>query len=202
MDMRPIPGFPCYFATADGHIWTIKAKGGNARTPGRTGAPRELSSHVDKMGYYKVNLDLNGKTFSRAVHRLVLETFIGPRPIGQEACHYPDHRKCNNALSNLRWDTHAENKYDHYRDKTRATQKRCRRCDTTKPVSEFYPDKRASDGLYGNCKICHKTIAIACLDPEKRRIANREYMRRWRKTRAHQKTLSILADAEIPGKIS
>lgn len=46
------------------------------------------------------------------VHRLVLETFIGPCPDGMESCHFPDKSTTNNHLDNLRWGTHQENMID------------------------------------------------------------------------------------------
>jgi hypothetical protein len=45
------------------------------------------------------------------IHRLILETFIGPCPEGMEACHN-DGNYLNNILSNLRWDTHKNNLKD------------------------------------------------------------------------------------------
>jgi hypothetical protein len=46
------------------------------------------------------------------VHRLVLETFVGPRPPGMEGCHFPDRDPANNRLNNLRWDTRQANVND------------------------------------------------------------------------------------------
>lgn len=46
---------------------------------------------------------------------LVLEAFVGPCPEGMECCHYDDDRS-NNRLNNLRWDTHANNVRDGYRN--------------------------------------------------------------------------------------
>ena len=39
--------------------------------------------------------------------------------------------------------------------------KHCKRCDTTRPVSEFYKDKATKDGLYRNCKSCHRELTDA-----------------------------------------
>ena len=39
--------------------------------------------------------------------------------------------------------------------------KHCKRCDTTRPASEFYKDKNTKDGLYCNCKACHREITDA-----------------------------------------
>jgi hypothetical protein len=159
----------------------MKAKGGNQPAAGRTrNVPVRLRTRPDKGGYYRVCLDKNGKVRSFLVQRLVLETFVGPCPDGMEACHYPDSNKANNALSNLRWDTRLENVKDKIRDRPPVTEKTCRRCGLRKPAEEFYRDKRSSDGLKTECKPCHVTIARATRDPEKKRIANREYMRRLR----------------------
>lgn len=63
-------------------------------------------------GYMRVGLSLGGKhQRGHFVHCLVAEAFIGPRPEGQEVCH-ADGDGTNNALSNLRWDTHSNNMLD------------------------------------------------------------------------------------------
>lgn len=182
-ELREIPGFPGYFVGDDGSVWTSKLKGGNDRTPGRRGPLRRLKIYTNSEGYCFVGLDVDGKNRRRPVHQLVLEAFVGPKPAGAEACHYPDHDKSNNRLWNLRWDSHRENMRDAYRDRPAATTKTCRRCGAEKPVGEFYTDKRASDGLKTECKPCHKLVSVSTLDREKRRVANREYMRTWRAAR-------------------
>ena len=48
----------------------------------------------------------------KSVHHLVLEAFVGSRPEGMEACHFPDRNPANNTVSNLRWGTHQENIHD------------------------------------------------------------------------------------------
>lgn len=65
-----------------------------------------------KMGdYLTVGLHHAGREERRTVHRMVLETFVGPRPDGKEACH-GDSNGRNNYLSNLRWGTRKENAED------------------------------------------------------------------------------------------
>lgn len=56
---------------------------------------------------------------SFAVHQLVLEAFVGPKPEGFEGRHR-DNDGSNNALSNLSWSTHADNMDDQYVFGTRA----------------------------------------------------------------------------------
>lgn len=183
MNLREIPGHEHYFVGDDGTVWSTKRKGGNDRQAGRTGALRQLKIQRNSRGYCVVNLDCSGLNKTRFVHQLVLEAFVGPKPDGMEACHYPDHDKSNNALRNLRWDSHAENMGDDHRDRGPLTNKRCRRCGHERPIAEFYKDKRSSDGHKSQCKACHKEVNIATRDPEKKRAANREYMRRARTIR-------------------
>ena len=179
-EMHEIAGHLGYFVSDDGFVWTSKVKGGNDRTPGRRGPLRKLAIQRSKRGYCLVNLDVDGRNRSRLVHQLVLEAFVGPKPPGLEGCHYPDHDKANNRVSNLRWDTHDENIRDNYRDRLSTGTKVCSRCGHPKKLDEFYTDKRASDGRKSSCKSCHNDVSVATRDPEKKRKANREYARRLR----------------------
>jgi hypothetical protein len=156
-EIREIPRFPGYFAGTDGSIWTSKMKGGN-REPGRRGPLKPLRIALAR-GYCQVAFCVDGKTVVEQVHQIILETFVGPKPDGMESCHYPDPDRTNNRIENLRWDTHAENAKDKYRDRDPNSPKRCSRCQAYKPRIEFYTDKRASDGLKVECKPCHKISA-------------------------------------------
>lgn len=155
-ETRPIAGFDGYFASSDGTIWTAKRKGGASRAAGQRGELVPLKTSPNRRGYLLVGLDVKGRNVSRFVHRLILETFVGPRPDGKEACHFPDHDKSNNALSNLRWDTHDENIRDNYRGLPPVTRKVCTTCPGLKEIDEFYLDKRAADGHKSQCKSCHR----------------------------------------------
>jgi hypothetical protein len=61
------------------------------------------------------------------VHRLVLETFVGPRPEGCEACHCNGIRTDNRSV-NLRWDTPRSNQMDRA---IHGTSNRGERCGTS-----------------------------------------------------------------------
>lgn len=182
---KEVPGYPGYFVDVDGNVWTTKRKGGNDRTAGRRGAPVLLAARRTQDGYVIVGLDRNGHNVNRLVHRLVLEAFVGACPDGMEACHYPDSDKSNNRLTNLRWDTHVENIRDRVRDVPTSITKQCRRCLEIKLREDFYTDKRASDGLQTECKACHTETAARTRDPERKREANREHMRRVRAAAKH-----------------
>jgi len=78
---------------------------------------RIVYPHKNKDGYLYISLYKNnkGKTFS--IHRLMLESFIGPCPEGKEGCHN-DGNSVNNLSWNLRWDTHSKNVHDSIKHKT------------------------------------------------------------------------------------
>jgi 5-methylcytosine-specific restriction endonuclease McrA len=59
------------------------------------------------------------------------------------------------------------------------TEKRCPKCKTVKPISEFYQSKYTRDGFAGHCKSCHlaNTQAHDKQHPEKRREAARRRRR-------------------------
>lgn len=108
--MKQIPNYPGYFATKDGKIWS--APKGRNYIKGRF-----LKPGLDTFGYYVVNLYKNGKHCTYTIHRLILETYIGPCPKDMEACHN-NGNKIDNKLKNLRWDTHSNNQKDAVNHKT------------------------------------------------------------------------------------
>lgn len=77
------------------------------------GGARKLQGRILRAtpvrGYPYVKMGRRGA--NRAVHRIVLEAFIGPCPAGME-CLHADGNRLNPRLSNLRWGTHAENMAD------------------------------------------------------------------------------------------
>jgi hypothetical protein len=76
-------------------------------------------------GHLHVNLVRDGVKKGRAVHRLVLETFVGPCPPGHQCCHW-DGVPSNNHLENLRWGTPKDNADDTLRHGRRAVGARVR----------------------------------------------------------------------------
>jgi len=63
-------------------------------------------------GYKTVGLCKSGRVKTHLVHCLVLEAFVGARPIGHEVRHFPDKNKSNNKLTNIQWGTHRQNQLD------------------------------------------------------------------------------------------
>lgn len=111
-NLRQIPGFPGYAVSRDGRVWSTPRK--NTRGSRREG--RWLKP-CKTQGYLQINLYRDNKCHPRRVHRLVLETFVGPCPAGMEGCHL-DGDSTHNHLDNLKWGTHQENIQDAIQHKT------------------------------------------------------------------------------------
>lgn len=109
-ELRDIPGFPDYSITRDGRIWS-KPKHGSSTT----GKWMSLAPHRD--GHLYVGLRKDGARHCPKVHRLVLETYVGPCPEGMECCHN-NGDPADNRVENLRWDTRKANIQDSVRHGT------------------------------------------------------------------------------------
>lgn len=108
VQFRPVIGIAGYMVGDDGSVWSPFTKM-KSRKPGWY----RVSQYRRPYGcrYCVVCLRDNagrGKVVTKYVHRLVLESFVGPCPPGQEACHN-DGNTANNCVNNLRWDTHLAN---------------------------------------------------------------------------------------------
>jgi hypothetical protein len=97
--MIPIPEFPGYYATEDGHIFSAKSG-------------KFLNARSGKNGYLKVNLQQDGKKVTVDVHRLVASAWLGPAE-GQHVLHGPN-GNTDNSVENLRYGTREENTADRY----------------------------------------------------------------------------------------
>lgn len=102
--MREIPKFPNYCITINGRIWS-KPREGSSKNG------KWLKLNIDSSGYLQVTLCKDGYYYPKLVHHLVLEAFIGKRPVSME-CRHLDGDKKNNKISNLKWGTKRENGKD------------------------------------------------------------------------------------------
>ncbi len=106
--MKEIPGYPLQYVTTDGFIYSM-----------RTGEMRQKPMRMHN-GYYRVNLRDNGcpvRTHPIPVHKIVLDTFVGPRPAGY-VCRHLNGDPLDNRLGNLCWGTPKENAQDAMRHGT------------------------------------------------------------------------------------
>ena len=96
-----IPGHPDYLINIKGEVYSLIQH-------------KKLRPSTDQKGYRRLILK-SGKT--RFIHRLVMQTFVGPCPEGKEVCHN-DGNPSNNCLHNLRYDTRSKNQLDRNRHGT------------------------------------------------------------------------------------
>lgn len=112
---KPIPNFEGFYeASSLGRIRSVdrwcnhsRYKNGLQHRQGRLISPGRSS----KYGHLKVKLCSNGKCVSRHVHQLILETFVGPKPAGNEVRHLNGIAD-DNRLENLAYGTRQENADD------------------------------------------------------------------------------------------
>lgn len=106
---KPVVGFADYEVSDLGRVRSWKH-----RTPGKRRNEAKLLSPATGGPYCSLVLRRDGASVTRRVHRLVLETFVGPCPEGME-CLHGDGNRLNNKLSNLSWGTPLENMADQRR---------------------------------------------------------------------------------------
>lgn len=107
LEKKEIPEFEYYAVTKEGQVWS---KYHNIW----------LKPTFDSHRYFYVCLRKNKQSYNRSIHRLVLETFVGPCPDGME-CRHLNGKKTDNRIGNLRWGTHRENIQDAIRHKVHRT---------------------------------------------------------------------------------
>lgn len=109
-EWRDIPGYVGYYQASNlGRIRSLVRLIQSKIDAGVRKEKRVLSPGHNLQGRCQVSLCRDGMVRRKQVHRLVLEAFVGPCPVGMEACHGPDNDHRNNRLDNLRWDTKKAN---------------------------------------------------------------------------------------------
>ncbi len=99
--MKEIPGYFGYYAGEDGFIYSNKS-----------GVLRKLAvRRSSRHPYLMTGLYVEGRRKRIRLHKLILNAFVGPRPIGFEARHL-DGDCLNNKPNNLSWGTRLENVND------------------------------------------------------------------------------------------
>lgn len=104
----PIPFAPDYFVSKTGLVASIKPLRNFATPPD---SPRIVSTQLDKDGYAKVVLRINGVSKTFRVCRIVCWVFNGPPTNGQVVRHL-DGTKRNDTPNNLAWGTPKDNSQD------------------------------------------------------------------------------------------
>ena len=99
---KPFPGFE------DSHA--ISDRGRVKRTIPGTKCPRGYirQAKPNNSGYIRISMRKNGKRKTVAIHRAVLQAFVGPCPDGY-VCNHKNGDKTDNRLENLEWVTQKQN---------------------------------------------------------------------------------------------
>lgn len=124
---KPVPMFPAYRVGDDGTVWSSWRRIG---LPKRHGSKMVIGMEWWKIKprrsrYLNVTLYNNSGAHVKSVHQIVLESFVGPRPRGMQARHFPDRNPQNNRLENLRWGTPKANQADRIIHGTVLSGERC-----------------------------------------------------------------------------
>lgn len=112
---KPVADWPGYAVSDFGRVASCKPCAGycagvwHILTPFWSGYPSK---------YLYIGVKDCGRSIQFRVHRLVLETFVGPRPKGLVGCH-DDNDRTNNRLSNLLYKTQKANIADKERHGTK-----------------------------------------------------------------------------------
>ncbi|WP_458317136.1 NUMOD4 domain-containing protein [Mycolicibacterium brisbanense] len=166
----PVRGYEGLYEVSDlGRVRSLdrdvpsKVPGKTMRLRGRLLKQRGPSK---RRHHYAVALHSDGHRRDALVHRLVLESFIGPCPEGLEGCHRNDDPS-DNSLSNLRWDSRGSNQKDSVRNgrhgNTRKTE--CRK------GHPYDTERRRADGrTYRVCSKCARRNRQA-YNARQRRVA-------------------------------
>lgn len=137
---RPIPNFPDYEVARDGRVWSKPRK----LADGRNWQGKWLKLHK-RDGYLHAIMCRDSTGHNRNVHRLVLETYVGPCPKGME-CRHLDGNRANNHIDNLKWGTRSENQCDRVRHGTSNRGEQSRRTKLTdskvKLIRQLWRDYR------------------------------------------------------------
>lgn len=95
--LKEIPDFPGYYINTSGRVWSTRSN--------------NWLKYKQSEGHLCVRPTKQGIRYIRKAHRLVLETYVGPRPEGMQ-CRHINGRQANVDLDNLCWDTSKQNGWD------------------------------------------------------------------------------------------
>jgi hypothetical protein len=102
-DMRPVPGFPGYFATTTGDVVSLKRD--EPRALSRTFAVRDGCARITLQAAVGTSLT---SSRCRTSASIVCTAFHGPRPSKHHVAHHEDGDVRNDRPDNLRWRTQTD----------------------------------------------------------------------------------------------
>ena len=115
---RPVWGYVGYYEVSNfGRVKSLSRKVWRGKKGFRLHRGRVLKPKK-RNKYWAVNLSKDGEIFTKSIHRLVLEAFVGSCPFNMMTRHL-DGNRGNNNLSNLKYGTNSENQLDRFRHDAR-----------------------------------------------------------------------------------
>ena len=115
----PVVGFEGLYEVSDlGRVKSVERRVLDKRGHTKYVRERILAAAPDTHGYPRLLLWRANRKYGFQVYILVARAFLGPCPVGQQACHW-DGKPTNSRLENLRYDTPKGNKADDIRNGTR-----------------------------------------------------------------------------------
>jgi hypothetical protein len=109
VEFKHVPGIPGWCAGTDGSVWSCRA--GSRQGPHFKDEWKRLEPQINKdTGYYCLSVrdKGNGKRGTHYIHKIILNTFVGPCPPGMRCRHKYD-IKTDNRLSEISWGTPRQN---------------------------------------------------------------------------------------------
>lgn len=103
--LRQIPSWDAYAAGDDGNIWSRRRAGNGTNR----GSWHKLKPGRSVHGRPIVGLSIGSGPKTKAVGPLVLQAWVGPRPVGYQCCHFPNRDPWDNRPSNLLWGSAKQN---------------------------------------------------------------------------------------------
>jgi hypothetical protein len=119
-EWRPVVGYEGLYEVSNlGRVKSVDRLCNSSKRTAQWMKGRILKPRVNahRQNRCTVALCKNGKASYPYIARLVLTSFVGPAPKGQDAAHW-DGNPVNNCLENLRWATVSENALDKKRHGT------------------------------------------------------------------------------------
>ncbi|MEK6880973.1 MAG: HNH endonuclease signature motif containing protein [Nanoarchaeota archaeon] len=104
IQIRPILNFPDYFAGSDGYIYSRKS-----RSKIKKETFKKLKCGMTGANYYMVVLCKDNKHYSKDVHKLICESFHGPRTSKNFTVSHINSNNLDNRVENLCWETYQDN---------------------------------------------------------------------------------------------
>ena len=123
--MREHPTFTNYLITKEGNVINKKTN-------------RQLRPGTFKKGYQNVKLCMNKKTYTKTIHRLVLETYNSIENQHLYHAHHKNHIKNDNRLENLEWELVTDHLREHNRGRVVSEE-------TRRKISESHKGKVLSE---------------------------------------------------------